>query len=151
MQGLIDQLAAYGPWGMFLAALLAGSILPFSSEVVLVGLLAAGANVAGLLVSATAGNVIGGLLNYGLGRLGREEWLVRYLKVTPEKLNRGRRFVRRYGAWAGLLSVVPVIGDLIIVAMGYMRTRVLPSVLTIAVSKYVRYQLIVSAWLAAHR
>lgn len=150
MQAIIDQFVAYGPWGMFAAAFLAGSILPFSSEVVLFGLLAAGSPPWTLLACATVGNVAGGMLNYGIGRLGREDWITRYAKVTPEKLERGKRFVHRYGAWAGLLAVVPVIGDLIIVAMGYLRTALVPSLATITISKYARYQFIVSTWLAAH-
>lgn len=149
MESLLDGLVVYGPAGMFVAAFLAGSILPFSSEMVLVGLLGAGSDHVLLLVCATAGNVAGGLTNYGIGHLGREEWITRYAKVPPDKLERGKRYVRRFGGWAGLLSIIPVIGDLIVVAMGYLRTPIVLSVLTIAVSKYARYQVIVSTWLAA--
>lgn len=149
MQDLVNCLAVYGPAGMFVAAFLAGSILPFSSEIVFLSLLGAGSSPVLLLVCATAGNVLGALLDYWIGTLGREEWISRYAKVPPDKLERGKRYVRRYGAWAGLLSFVPVVGDLIVVAMGYLRTSVPLSVLTITLSKYVRYQLIVSAWLAA--
>ena len=42
MDFLTHILLDYGYWGMFLSALLAGSVLPFSSEVVLVGLIASG-------------------------------------------------------------------------------------------------------------
>jgi len=148
MQDLINYLAVYGPAGMFLAAFLAGSILPFSSEIVLLTLLGAGASPVVLLLCGTAGNVLGALLNYWIGTLGREEWITRYAKVSPDKLERGKRYVQRYGAWAGLLSFIPIIGDLIVVAMGYLRTPVLLSVCTITASKYLRYQAIVSAWLA---
>lgn len=148
MQALIDQLIAYGPAGMFVAAFLAGSFLPFSSEVVMVGLLGAGVDPTALLVWGTVGNVLGSVLNYGIGTLGREEWITHYAHVSPEKLERGKGYVQRYGAWAGLLAFLPALGTLIVVAMGYLRTPRLATFLTITGSKYLRYQLIVSAYLA---
>lgn len=59
----------YGYWGMLLSAFLAGSVLPFSSEAVMIGLLAAGLDPVLLLIYGSTGNVLGGMLNYGLGRL----------------------------------------------------------------------------------
>lgn len=149
MDSVIDFLIEAGPAGMFVAAFLAGSILPFSSELVLVGLLGAGADPIALLVCATAGNVLGGWLNYYIGRLGRQEWISRFTGITPERLERGLKPVRRYGAWMGLLSFVPVVGDLLTVAMGYLRTRPWLSLPAIALGKYARYQAIVSTWTAA--
>ena len=118
---LTDLLTHYGATGMFAAAFLAGSFFPFSSEAVLLALLAAGAPPEALLLSATAGNTLGSLFNYGVGSLGREEWITRYTKVSPEKLERGKRWVRRYGAWAGLLAWLPLLGSVITVAMGFLR------------------------------
>ena len=74
---------------MFVAAFLAGSFFPFSSEVVMLTLLAAGASPAGLLLWGTAGNVLGSLFNYYVGTLGREEWITRWTKrnaLSPENL-----------------------------------------------------------------
>lgn len=149
MDAFIALLIQYGGVGMFLSAVLAGSILPFSSEAVMVGLLAAGADPDSLLLWGTAGNTLGSLFNYGVGSLGKEEWIARLTKTEPEKLARGIRWVRRYGAWAGLLAWVPVIGEVLTVAMGFMRTRLLLSITTIAVGKYLRYWVIVRAYMAA--
>lgn len=134
---------------MFLSAFWAGSVLPMSSEAVLLALLETGLPPATLLLCATAGNVLGGLVNYGIGSLGKEEWITRYAKVPPEKMQRGMRYVTRYGAWAGLLAWLPVLGSIITVAMGFGRTSLPLSVCTIAFGKYLRYQIIVSTWLAA--
>ena len=139
MDALVDILVTYGLPGMFVSAFLAGSILPFSSELVMAGLQLAGADPWGLVVWGTLGNTLGGLLNYGIGRLGREEWITRYAKVSPERLERGRRWVHRYGAWAGLLSWLPVVGELITVAMGYLRVNWATSLLAILVGKGLRY------------
>ena len=145
---LTDLLTHYGATGMFAAAFLAGSFFPFSSEAVLLALLAAGAPPEALLLSATAGNTLGSLFNYGVGSLGREEWITRYTKVSPEKLERGKRWVRRYGAWAGLLAWLPLLGSVITVAMGFLRVPLVYGMVLIGLGKYVRYWNIVRCWIA---
>ena len=133
---------------MFVAAFLAGSFFPFSSEVVMLGLLAAGTDPSDLLLWGTAGNTIGSLFNYGVGSLGRDEWISRYTKVPPEKLERGKRWVRRYGAWAGLLAWLPLLGSVITVAMGFLRVPLVYGMVLIGLGKYVRYWIIVRCWIA---
>ena len=145
---LTDLLTHYGATGMFAAAFLAGSFFPFSSEAVLLALLAAGAPPEALLLSATAGNTLGSLFNYGVGSLGREEWITRYTKVSPKKLERGKRWVRRYGAWAGLLAWLPLLGSVITVAMGFLRVPLVYGMVLIGLGKYVRYWIIVRCWIA---
>ena len=133
---------------MFVAAFLAGSFFPFSSEVVMVGLLAAGTDPSDLLLWGTAGNTLGSLFNYGVGSLGRDEWITRFTKVSPEKLERGKRWVRRYGAWAGLLAWLPLLGSVITVAMGFLRVKPIYAMAAVAVGKYLRYWLLIQAWIA---
>ena len=149
MDTLVEFLIANGPLGMFIAAFLAGSFFPFSSEVVMLSLLGAGANPTGLLVWGTAGNILGSLFNYYVGSLGREEWITQYTKVPPEKLERGKLYVRKYGAWAGFLGWVPLLGSVVTVALGYLRVNLPLSMLTIGIGKYVRYQILVSLWMTA--
>lgn len=149
MDAFIDFLIANGPLGMFIAAFLAGSFFPFSSEVVMMGLLGIGASPTSLLIWGTFGNILGSLFNYGIGSLGREEWITQYAKVPPEKLERGKAYVHRYGPWAGLLAWVPLLGSVVTVALGYLRVNLPLSLLTIGFGKYVRYQILISLWLAA--
>lgn len=139
MDAFFQLLIDYGSFGMFVAAFLAGSLVPISSEVVMTALYAAGTSPLELLVWGTLGNVLGSLFNYGVGSLGREEWILRYCKVTPEKLERGRRYVRRYGPLAGLLSWVPLLGELISVALGFTRVNFYLSTFYITIGKLVRY------------
>lgn len=75
MDAMVDFLIQYGYWGMFLAAFLAASVFPFSSEAVMVGLQLAGLDPLLLLVWGTIGNVGGSMFNYSIGRLGRMEWV----------------------------------------------------------------------------
>lgn len=149
MPEVLDALVAYGDIGMFVAAFLAGSFIPFSSETVLLALLAAGVNPDALLMNATVGNTLGSLFNYGVGSLGKQEWITRYAKVSPEKLERGKRRVRDYGAWAGLLAWLPLLGSVITVAMGYMRVKLPYAMLTVGIGKFVRYWLVIEAFLLA--
>lgn len=146
MDTVITFLAAHGGVGMFLAAFLAGSFFPFSSEAVMVALLAAGANPNELLLWGTAGNTLGSVLNYGVGSLGRDEWIERWTKVSPQKLEKGKRWVRHYGAWAGLLAWLPLLGSVITVAMGFLRVKFIYAMINVAVGKYIRYWLLLKAY-----
>ena len=148
MDLFIEFLIENGSLGMFIAAFLAGSFFPFSSEVVMLSLLGAGADPTGLLVWGTAGNILGSLFNYYVGSLGKEEWIMRYTKVPPEKLEKGKYYVHRYGAWAGFLGWVPLLGSVVTVALGFLRVNLPLSMLTIGIGKYVRYQVLVSVWLS---
>lgn len=149
MDAFIALLINYGGPGMFVAAFLAGSFFPFSSEVVMLGLLAAGTDPTDLLLWGTAGNTLGSLFNYGVGSMGREEWITRWTKVQPEKLEKGKRWVRDYGAWAGFLAWLPLLGSVITVALGFLRVKLVYAMTTVAIGKYIRYWVLIKAYLAA--
>lgn len=149
MDAFIQYLISYGDIGMFVSAFLAGSVLPFSSEVVMLGLLAAGAPPDEILVCATAGNTLGSVFNYSIGSLGREEWITRWTKVKPEKLEKGKQWVRSYGAWAGLLAWIPILGSVITVAMGFLRVKLIYAFATITTGKFVRYWILLGLYRAA--
>lgn len=155
MSALIEQLVQilsdYGLVGMFIAAFLAGSVFPLSSELVLVALLGAGLNAYLLLVTATLGNTLGAMCNYGIGRLGKEEWIGKYLKIDATDLARGQRWVHRWGYWIGLLSWIPIVGELVTVALGYLRTNIGLTMLMVFVGKFIRYYLLIQLTLGTIR
>jgi len=133
----------YGYWGMLLTSFLAGSVFPFSSEAVMVGLLATpGIDAWTLVLYATVGNVLGGMFNYGVGRLGRLEWIEKWLKITPEKMERAKRFMAGRGAWMGFFAFVPVLGSAITVTLGLMRANILISLVSMTAGKLLRYYLL---------
>ena len=75
---MLDFLAEYGLLGLFIGSFLAATVVPFSADVLLVGMLVADVNSAvALLVVATLGNWIGGITSYGIGRAGKWEWIER--------------------------------------------------------------------------
>ena len=95
MDALYPILIDYGPWGMFVSALLSGTVLPFSSEAVLVGLLAVGVNPWTLLLAASAGNVLGGVTCYYVGRCTTPERIQKIFGIKPKNMERARRLVRK--------------------------------------------------------
>lgn len=143
MDALIDILIGYGYWGMFVAAFLAGSFFPFSSEVVMVALNAAGLNGWQLIVYATVGNVLGGIFNYCVGRLGKMEWIERYLHVKKESLDRAERFMGGHGALMGFFSFLPILGSAITIVLGLTRANIPLSLLSVTLGKFLRYVLVI--------
>jgi|SRR5574344_336888 membrane protein YqaA with SNARE-associated domain len=142
MEYIVAFLLKYGYGGMFAASFLAGSFFPFSSEAVMTGLRLAGLSVWPLVGFATVGNTLGGLFNYGVGRLGKEEWIYHLFRVKAERMEQSERFVHRYGAWMGLLSWLPILGSVITIAMGTLRINIWKSTTTIMVGKAARYILL---------
>lgn len=135
----------WGYIGLFISAFVAGSILPFSSEVVLTVLVQMGADPTVCLLSASVGNTAGGLVCYGLGYLGNMEWIERWLKIDKQKMDKVSGFVKRYGAVMGLFGVLPWIGEVIIVLLGLMRANVYITTFTMFIGKFIRYLLIILA------
>lgn len=135
----------WGYIGLFISAFVAGSILPFSSEVVLTVLVQMGADPTVCLLSASVGNTAGGLVCYWLGYLGNMEWIERWLKIDKQKMYKVSGFVKRYGAAMGLFGVLPWVGEVIIVLLGLMRANVYITTFTMFIGKFIRYLLIILA------
>lgn len=132
-------LQQYGYWGMLLAAFLAGSFFPFSSEAVMLGLLAAGLHPIPLVVYGTIGNVAGSLFNYAVGRMGRLEWIEHYLRVKKHDIDKAQHFMAGHGAWMGFFAFLPIIGSAITITLGLMRANFLISLISITLGKTLRY------------
>lgn len=135
----------FGYFGMFLAAFLAGTIAPFSSEAIQVALLAMGLSPWGITLSATLGNTLGGVTCYLVGLLCKLSLIERYFHVSHEKLLRVEKFVHRYGAWMGFFSFLPVFGEAICIALGLLRTPFFATLLTMLLGKLLRYTLLMFA------
>ena len=99
----IQLLIEWGLPGLFISALLAGSIVPFSSELVLVALVKLGLPPIACLISATLGNTVGGMTCYYMGRLGKISWIEKYFKVKKEKVDKMVKFLQGKGGIDGIL------------------------------------------------
>ena len=126
-----------GLWALFAAAFVSATVLPANSELVLVAVLRADPADRWLAIAiATLGNTLGGLTTYGLGRL-----------VPARTLPRERwvGLVRRHGAWALLLSWVPLVGDGLCAAAGWLRVNAAAAALAMAAGKLARYLVVAQA------
>ncbi len=135
---LLEWLSEWGYLGLFVGSFIAATILPFSSDVMLVGLLAVGADPVIAIVSATAGNWLGGLTSYYVGWLGRWEWIERF-GVRRQTLEAQSERIRRYGALLALMTWVPVVGDVMAVALGFYRVDFKSSALYMLIGKCARF------------
>lgn len=145
MESIIEFCLQWGYWGMLLAALAAGSILPVGSEVIYVLFLKAGLDPLLLTLAATAGNTLGGMTCYWFGRMGKREWIQR-LGVSEQKLQRASRFLQGRGAWMGFFAFLPYLGEAIAVALGFMRSNQTITALSMTLGKAARYTALLLAF-----
>ena len=133
---------------LFFSALLAATILPFSSEVFLYALLQGeeGWTVTTLLTIAvaTVGNVLGACVNWWLGKELLRFRHKRWFYFDDNQIARAQAWFQRYGVWTLLLSWVPVVGDPLTLIAGFLRVRFALFLLLVAASKLARY-LVVAA------
>lgn len=134
--------------GLFATAFIAATLLPAQSEAVLAGLVLAGHPAWALVLAASAGNVLGSVFNWWLGRQALRFSGRRWFPLKPAALARAQAWYGRYGKWSLLLSWMPVIGDPLTLAAGAMRERLGEFVLWVGVAKTARY--VAVAALAAH-
>jgi membrane protein YqaA with SNARE-associated domain len=132
----------YGYWGLFIVSFLAATILPFSSESILVAMIFGDFDPVLLVAYASVGNWLGGLTSYGIGRLGKWEWVERFLKIKHKTVEKWQQKSEKYGAVFGLLTWLPIIGDPIAVALGFARTHFLMTSVYMLIGKTARYALV---------
>ncbi|ESX64636.1 DedA family protein [Mesorhizobium sp. M0761] len=132
------DLAVYG--GLFLTAFVAATILPMQSEAALAGLLLTESYAPALLiVSASAGNVLGSIVNWWLGR-GVDHFRDRkWFPVKPSALTRATRWYQRYGRWSLLLSWLPLVGDPLTIVAGVLREPFWSFLVIVTIAKVGRY------------
>ncbi len=121
---------------LFLSSFLAATLLPGGSEAVLFGVLKFDpALLWPALTLATLGNTLGGMSSYLLGRL------------VPERAEaRSQTWLKRWGSAALLLSWLPLVGDALCLAAGWLRLNPIAAALFMAIGKLGRYALV--AWAA---
>jgi membrane protein YqaA with SNARE-associated domain len=147
-------LADWGLPGLFLVAAVAGSILPAPSEAVLAALVYGGVAPGPAVAVATVGNVLGALTVYAMGRwvarggggaVGR--WVQRRAASEGPRLARAQERLARWGSPLLALAWVPVVGDVFVLAAGFVGVRWAPFVGFVTLGKGLRYLFV--AWSAA--
>lgn len=125
----------YGLWlGLFLSALSSATILPGTSEASLIFALHQYPHKwPWALLIATFGNSMGSMISYGMGRMLPER-LLPSVKV--------RNMAQQWGLWSLLFTWLPIVGDALAIAAGYLRFPLYRSALLIFIGKLARYSII---------
>ena len=133
---------------LLISAFLAATLLPLSSEVVLAGMAFSGSYSLFLLWAfATAGNLGGAIVNWGLGRYCLHFQDRRWFPFNRETLETTRRHFLRYGVWSLLLAWLPVLGDPLTFVGGVMRVPLLLFIVLVFLGKGARYAVLL--WVIA--
>ena len=122
--------------GLFAASFLASTILPLSSEAVLFGFLKLYPDrLPAALALATLGNTLGGLTSYALGRLlpGRTR-----KKLDPRMVEK----LQRYGSPLCLFAWLPLVGDALCIAAGWLRLNWIAVTAFTAAGRLARYWIV---------
>ena len=128
---------------LFSIAFLAATILPFSSEVVLVGLSATSGEKIPLLVVASFGNVLGSSFNWVLGKYTRNLETKKWFPFSTNQLQKASFWFTKYGKWSLLFAWLPIIGDPFTFIAGVVRMRFVPFLILVTIGKVSRYILII--------
>ncbi len=129
-------------WALFASAFASATLLPGASEAVLAVLAhSAGHDAMLLLGVATLGNTLGGMVSWGLGRLLAYRFPAQGL--TDRYQDRAVRHLQRWGSPALLFSWLPLIGDPLCLAAGWLRVHWLAALVFIAAGKALRYLVVI--------
>ena len=135
----MESLENLGLLGLFLGNLLAATVVPFSSDALYIAFLKLMGRPLACFITASAGNWLGGMITYGMGYAGRTEWLEKWFRVKPETIEKQKRYIARYGVWLALITWVPIIGDVIAIALGFYKASPLWSAVLMLVGKAGRF------------
>ncbi|SDP11888.1 membrane protein YqaA, SNARE-associated domain [Phyllobacterium sp. YR620] len=126
--------------GLFAIAFAAATILPMQSEAALAGLLLSNAFPSSVLISvASAGNILGSVVNWGLGRAIDRFRDRKWFPANSAQLDRAASWYRRFGRWTLLLSWMPIVGDPLTVVAGVLREPLASFIILVAIAKIGRY------------
>jgi membrane protein YqaA with SNARE-associated domain len=135
VQWLMTTLAVpqVGLWSVFIVSAASATLLPIGSEPAVFAVVKANAALfwPALLV-ATAGNTLGGVVDYWMGAGAQGVW-------AKERQSRWFGWLQRFGARTLLLSWLPGIGDPLCVLAGWLRLPFAQCVLYMAIGKFLRY------------
>ena len=128
---------------LFAISFLAATILPFSSELTLAGLIATSDydNLL-LLIVASFGNILGSVLNWALGSYSRNLTTKKWFPFKETQIERSSKWFRKFGKWSLLFAWVPVLGDPLTLVAGILRVKFIDFIILVAIGKVSRYLIV---------
>lgn len=130
-------------WALFFSAFLSATLLPGSSEALLLYKLSEQQVAVTLLVSATSGNLLGSIVTYAMGVFGNTLMHKRWLGIDEKALLKAESNYRRWGVYSLLLAWLPVIGDPLCLLAGLLRVNFAAFVILAGVGKLARYSVLI--------
>ena len=126
-------------WTLFFSALISSTLFPGGSEALLLYRFNEGGIAITLVLIATAGNVLGSLITYGMGRLGNEAVHKKWLRISTEQTERAEAWFNRYGKASLLLAWLPIVGDPLCLIAGLLRCHLITFLILVTIGKFIRY------------
>ncbi|MBT8448080.1 MAG: DedA family protein [Gammaproteobacteria bacterium] len=130
-------------WTLFLSAFLSATLLPGSSEALLVYKLSQQQMVVPLLISATSGNLLGSIVTYYMGVFGNTLMHKRWLGIDEKALLKAEKNYQRWGIYSLLLAWLPMIGDPLCLVAGLMRVNLIAFIMLAGIGKLARYSVLI--------
>ena len=128
---------------LFIISFLAATILPFSSELTLAGLMATSSyDNSLLLIIASLGNVLGAVVNWILGFYSRKLSKKKWFPFKDEQIEKSSKWFSKFGRWSLLFAWVPIIGDPLTLAAGLLRVKFIEFLILVTIGKVSRYLVI---------
>ena len=128
------------------SAFLAATVIPFSSELALAGVLNMGVDPIAALLSATIGNSLGSICSFFLGYFGKLTWLERCCRITKPQITAVQTRINKYGSWAAFGCFLPLIGDILAVGLGFFKYNPRQFILLMTLGKFCRYLFCLAAY-----
>ena len=128
---------------LFFISFLASTVLPFSSELTLAGLIST-SNYDNLLllVFASFGNVLGSVFNWSLGFYSRNLSTKKWFPFKETQIERSSKWFSKFGKWSLLFAWLPIVGDPLTFVAGLLRVRFLDFIILVAIGKVSRYLIV---------
>lgn len=137
--GFDFQFSDWGLMGLFVVALLAATILPLGSELLLAAILLSGNHPVVAVAVATTGNVLGSCVNYGLGYWLSQGRVQKWLRISDEEFHKAEARFNRYGLVSLCFAWMPIIGDPITFVAGVLRASLVWFLVLVTLGKCFRY------------
>lgn len=135
-------ISSYGSLGVFFLSFLAATILPFSSELILLTGIKTGVPQESALIAASIGNCLGCLFNYGLGFLFADKTQTKLISSRAGRL--AMKWMKGYGTWSLIGSWLPVIGDPLTIVGGLIKVKLLKFISIVFTLRILRYLVMIS-------
>lgn len=130
-------------WGLFLSAFISSTVAPGGSEAVLAYMVSQGHfQTQNLVIVATLGNTLGAMTTWGLGVFTAKKFPI--ANLLSEKKQNALNMVKKRGIWVLFFSWLPIVGDALCFAGGWLKLPLMPACLIILLGKLGRYAVI--AW-----